>query len=468
MHNHKTNAISQTRATWRLAWPIAIGQIATTGMSFIDTIMSGHVSTTDLAAVSVGSSIWVTIIVTMLGYLLATSPMVAQKVGANDRATIPSLVQQALVQALVLALITWIFARLISPIFMHLGLEDEVTHKAADFLKAITWGLPAFACYRVLYGYSAALNLTKPMMVISIFCLLLNIPVNWILIYGHFGFPALGGVGCGWATAFCVWVNFILLALWIIRTKAYGDTHPFKKWQGMDWQVQAQFFKIGLPIGIMLLVEVSAFSLIALIIAKLGTTSVAAHQIALNFTSLTFMVPMAVGTALTVRVGHAVGAKNFKKAREIGHNGSLFGLGIALTSGILMMFCSNWIAAWYSTDVAVIHLAAQIIVLAGFFQFSDITQVVSAGILRGYKVTRVPMMIHMTAFWAIGMPLGYALTFGYQFLGMQIPALGIRGYWIALIIALTFTAVSLQYLFRKISRRELLNHVPSHIENGAH
>lgn len=450
--------LKDTRATWHLAWPIAVGQIATTGTAFVDAVMAGHVSAGDLAAVSVGSSIWVTLIVTMMGYLLATSPLVAQKVGANETRSIPALIQQALAQALILAVAAWVITRLITPIFPHLGLEPEIAHKAGEFLKAITWGLPAFACYRVLYSYSAALNQTKPMMVISICCLLLNIPTNWILIYGHFGFAALGGVGCGWATAFCVWVNCILLALWIVNTKRYRDTHPFRTWQGWQSVVQKQLFKLGLPIGIMFLVEVSAFSLIALIIAKLGTASVAAHQIALNFSSLTFMVPMAVGTALTVRVGHAVGAKDYVLARAIGQNGSRLGLFIAVVSGGLMIFASNWIAHWYTQDSDVLVLAGQLIVLAGIFQFSDITQVVSAGILRGYKVTRAPMIIHMTAFWIIGMPLGYVLTFGFKFSDFSIDPMGVRGYWIGLIIALTFTALSLQLLFRRTSQRYILRH----------
>ncbi len=445
--------LKDTRATWHLAWPIAVGQVASTGTAFIDTVMAGHVSAGDLAAVSVGSSIWVTLVVTMLGYLLATSPLVAHKVGAGDTGSIPALTQQALVQAAALGVIAWIITRLIAPIFVHLGLEPQIAAKAAEFLQAISWGLPAFAAYRVLYNYSAALKQTKPMMMMSVFCLLLNIPVNWVLIYGHFGFPAMGGVGCGWATAFCVWVNFLMLALWITRSHHYEHTHPFRAWQGWHPLVQKQIFKLGLPIGIMFLVEVSAFSLIALIIARLGTASVAAHQIALNFSSLTFMVPMAIGTALTVRVGHAVGAKDFVAARAIGQNGSRLGIVVAALSGCAMIFASDWIAHWYTQDDAVLMLAERLIVLGGFFQFSDITQVVSAGILRGYKVTRIPMMIHMTAFWIIGMPLGYALTFGVS--DLHITGMGVRGYWIGLIIALTFTAISLQWLFQRTSKQQL-------------
>ncbi len=444
------------RATWHLAWPIAIGQLASTGTAFVDAVMAGHVSAGDLAAVSVGSSIWVTLVVTMVGYLLAISPMVSQQAGADDTSGVAALTQQALVQALVLAALCWVITRCIGPVFPLLGLEPEIAGKAERFLGAISFGLPAFACYRVFYSYSAALKQTRPMMVISLFCLLLNIPTNWILIYGHFGFPALGGVGCGWATAFCVWVNCILLGLWILNNHHYRHTHPFRRWQGWHPDMHWQLFRIGVPIGMMYLVEVSSFCLIALIIARLGAASVAAHQIALNFSSLTFMVPMAIGTALTVRIGHAIGAGDYRLARSIGQNGIRLGLCIAMATGGLMIFASHWVASWYTEDATVLALASQLIVLAGIFQFSDITQVVSAGVLRGYKITRKPMIIHLTAFWIVGLPLGYLLTFGTA----QHPGLGVRGYWIALIIALTCTALALQYLFRRASRQLQDEHHP--------
>jgi MATE family multidrug resistance protein len=166
------------------------------------------------------------------------------------------------------------------------------------------------------------------------------------------------------------------------------------------------------------------------------------------------MVPMAIATALTVRVGHAIGAKNSDAARFIGQNGIRLGLGIALVSGSLMIFASSWIASWYSQDAEVLALAAQLIILAGIFQFSDITQVVCAGVLRGYKVTRLPMMIHMTAFWVIGIPLGYVLTFGVG----NFQGLGVRGYWIALIIALTIAALALKLLFKRISNQHVTLH----------
>ncbi|QLG87045.1 MATE family efflux transporter [Chitinibacter bivalviorum] len=446
--------LKDAKATLVLAWPIMVGQLAQTGTAFVDAVMAGHVSAADLAAVSVGASIWTTLIVTLMGLLLAISPLASAKVGANQRDALPMLTQQALYQALLAGTVAILIAHAVLPVFNHLGLASEVADKAGRFLSAVSWGLPALAVSRVLYGYSSALNQTKPMMIISLIALALNIPANWILIYGHLGFPALGAVGCGWATAFCMWVSALMWFVWICYAPIYRGTHPFDKLRGINWNAQWQLAKLGIPIGIMFFIEVSAFSLIALLIARLGTTAVAAHQVALNFASLLFMIPMAISTALTVRVGHAAGAGNWQQARLIGQNGVRLGLIVAGIGAAITMIFGAQIARLYTQDIAVLALATQLLVLAGIFQFSDATQVVASGILRGYQATRLPMLLHMTAFWVIGLPLGYALAFGIG----PIAAHGAQGFWIALVIALTFAALSLLWLFRRVSLKHLNTH----------
>ena len=443
--------LTDVKATWILAWPIMVGQLAQTGTGFVDAVMAGHLSAGDLAAVAVGTSIWSVMIVTMFGLLIAISPMASQKVGAKAWHEIPSLTQQALYQGLFISALMVAIAYALRPIFAQIGLAPDVADKASQFLAVIAWAFPAVAIARVLYGYSSCLNQTKPMMVISIIALLLNIPANYVLIYGVWGFPELGAVGCAWATAMCMWFSAVLWIIWILVSPIYRDTHPFQFIEGICFKTQKQLAKLAIPIGIMFLVEASAFSLIALIIAKLGTTTVASHQIALNFASLTFMIPLAISTALTVRVGQAIGASDYKLARYIGETGIYLGFILAVISGSLIMLFRHQIAAWYTTDPAVIALSAQLLLLAGIFQFSDATQIVVAGALRGYKSTRMPLAIHLTAFWVIGIPLGYAMTFGIGPFSAHGPA----GYWLALVIALTFAAIALYALFRKISNKAL-------------
>ncbi|MDR3425931.1 MULTISPECIES: MATE family efflux transporter [Silvimonas] len=440
----------EIRATWHLAWPIMIGQLAQVGTAFVDAVMAGHVSAGDLAAVSVGASVWITVIVTMIGLLLASSPLIAHAVGANDTKRIPGLVQQAFYQAAMFTVVGLCLVWLAMPIFNHLGLTPDVADKARRFLGAVAWGLPAFSFFRVCYSYSASLNSTKPLMVIALLGLALNVPVNWILIYGHFGFPALGGVGCGYATAFCLWASAVMMLAWMRFSPVYRETYPLRHWVRIDWHRQRELLKLGVPMGLMFFVEVSAFAGISLLIARLGTVPVAAHQIALNFASLVFQIPAALGTALTVRVGQALGAGQPQDARFIGWAGFKMGVAAAAVSGLFTAFGHGWVASWYTEDAQVLALASLLLVYAAFFQLFDSTQVVAAGILRGYKVTRTPMIIHLTAFWVIGLPLGYALTFG---VGDTIVGRGAVGYWEALVVALGFTAVMLTLQFARVSQR---------------
>ncbi len=439
--------LADARATLHLAWPIMVTQLAQIGTSFVDATMAGHYSAIDLAAVSVGGSIWVALMVTLIGLTLAVNPLVAHHHGAGDLHAIPDVVRQALLQGLFFAFIGIAIAWLIAPIFPSLGLDPESADKAMRFLRAVVWGLPALAIHRVLAGYSASLNHTRPMMFIALFGLALNVPVNWLLIYGEWGFPELGGVGCGYATAFCMWVSTLLLAAWIRWAPDYRQTQPLKRWQKIDWATQYQLFRLGLPIGVVFLVEISAFSLVALLIARLGATQVAAHQVALNFTGIVFMIPSALGHALTVRVGQALGAGNPRQAHQTGLNGIGMGLVYALFSALLIGLLKEPITALYTTDEAVRTLATQLLLYAAIFQLGDASQVIIAGVLRGYKITKWPMVIYICAFWLLGLPLGYALTFGYQH--------GAAGFWQSLLLALAIAAGLLYGLFKKESHRLL-------------
>lgn len=436
---------ADTRATLNLAWPIMVTQLAQIGTSFVDATMAGHYSPVDLAAVSVGGSIWVALMVTLIGLTLAVNPLVAHRVGARDLNGIPGVVQQALWQGLFFAVVGIGIAWLVTPVFRLSGLDAISADKATHFLRAIVFGLPALAIHRVLSGYSASLNSTRPMMFIALFGLALNVPVNWILIYGKFGFPEMGGVGCGYATAICMWVSALLLLAWIRWAPIYQTTQPLRHAHALDWATQRQLFRLGLPIGVVFLVEVSAFSMVALLVARLGTTSVAAHQVALNFTGIVFMIPSALGHALTVRVGQALGAGDPQQARRIGISGIRMGLVYAVFSALLIGVFNHPITAIYTNDLAVKTLAAQLLVYAAIFQLGDASQVIIAGVLRGYKITTWPMAIYICAFWLFGLPIGHWLAFGY--------GQGAAGFWQSLLLALAIAAGLLYGLFVRVSRR---------------
>jgi len=448
--------LAELRALWQLAWPILIGQLATVGMAVVDVAMAGHASAQDLAGVSLGVSIWNMLIITLMGLMMSVNPTVAHQVGAGDLRGVPHVVRQALWKALGLGLLACLLANWAALLFNHMTLEPRVRDLAINFTLITSLAMPLFACYRVLYGYSTSINQTKPLMVIALLSLLLNIVVNGLLVFGTLGFPRLGGLGCAWATLITVAFNLVALLWWMHRSSAYDSTWPLGQFEAPHWPEIKNLLKLGLPIGVTYFAETSAFSLIALLVAEFGSTQVAAHQIALNFTSLVFMVPLSLGLALLTRVGQSLGAGDPVQARFQAWVGVALGLGFALLSAVLIAVFAHQIAWAYTSDAAVIALTAQLLLLAAVFQLSDTTQVITSCAIRGYKVTRSPMVIHLTAFWVFSLPLGYALGIAPSWLAWA-PAqpMGAQGFWIALVVGLTIAALGLVWLLRQVALSRL-------------
>jgi MATE family multidrug resistance protein len=376
--------------------------------------------------------------------------------GAREMHRVGHVVRQGLWKGLGVGLIAMLISNLSVLIFDLLSLEPQVRDVAKQFLHVSSFGLPAFACYRVLYGYSTSVNQTKPMMVIALVALVFNGLINWILVFGNWGMPQLGGVGCAWSTMISMWFHLLALLWWMHRSSAYRGTWPFGVFEKPHWPQLRKLLKLGLPIGLTYFSETSAFGLIAILVAKFGTTQMAAHQIALNFTSLVFMVPLSLGTALLTRVGQSLGAGDPRSARFRAWVGVAVSLVLAVVSALGIAIFRNPIASAYTTDAAVVEVAAQLLFLAAVFQLSDSTQVVAACAIRGYKVTRAPMAVHLTAFWVFSLPLGCALGLAPQWLPW-VPAqpMQAQGFWIALIVGLTVAALGLVLLLQRVARQRL-------------
>jgi len=310
--------------------------------------------------------------------------------------------------------------------------------------------------YRILYGYSTSINQTKPMMIIALLALLLNGLINWVLVFGNWGSPAIGGVGCAWSTTLCVWFNLGALVVWMHYSAAYRSTWPLGAYEPPNRAKLRSLFRLGIPIGITHFAETSAFGLIALLVAKFGSREVAAHQIALNFTSLTFMVPLSIALALLTRVGQSLGAGDPVEARFR----SWVGVGITVIFSLLsaagIAFFSHEIAQAYTTDVLVLQSAAKLLMLAALFQLPDCVQVVTMSAIRGYKITRAPMVLHLTAFWGFCLPLGCLLGLAPQWLPIA-PSqpMAAQGFWIALTVGLSISATGLIAMLRSTARRAI-------------
>lgn len=437
---------------WKISWPVLVGQVALIGMSTADIVMSGHASTAALAAVSIGSAIWVIAVVTVIGIMMAVNTLIAHEVGAQRHSAIPPVVRQALWKSVGVAVVGFALLNCSTAVLPWLQLEPDVERQAAIFVHVISIGMLPFSVFRVLYGYSAALSMTQPMMVISVVSLGLNILFNYIFIYGKFGFPALGGVGCAVGSVLGLWFNLWAMVVWIYLAPAYRTTFPFSRWERPNWQVIGNLLRIGTPIGVTYFAEASTFSLVGLLVARFGAVTIAAHSIALSFASLVFMVPMSLGIGLISRVGQLLGAGEVVKARKVSFTGVGLALAFGAVSAIFIALFRHVIASAYTTDVAVELMAGRLLVLAAMFQLSDATQVAAASAIRGYKVTRPPMLIHLASFWVIAIPLGCFLGLAPSNVPFAPKApMAAEGFWIGFVVGLTIAAILLVWCLDRIS-----------------
>lgn len=441
--------LTEVKALLALAGPIIIAQLANTAMGFVDTLMAGRVSPRDLAAVALGNSIWIPVLLLMNGILMATTAKVARKVGAGNHALIGPLVRQALWLALGIGLLATLLLFGAEPVLTLMGVEDSLRATAMGYLQAVAVGFPALALYQVLRGFSDGLGSTRPSMVIGILGLLLNIPANYIFIHGKLGLPAMGGVGCGWATALVMWFMLGAMLWWVRWAPVYRSSQLFAHLERPQWPAIRDLLAIGLPIGIAIFAEASIFSVIALLIGSLGASVVAGHQIALNFSSMVFMIPYSLAMAATVRVGQALGRGAPRAARFSAGVAMATALAYACVSASLMLLLREDIARLYTPDAEVLAVAGALLVYSALFQFSDAIQVTAAGALRGYQDTRATMLITLLAYWGIGLPIGYGLGLS-DWLGA--PS-GPQGLWQGLVVGLTCAAVLLGVRLQRIGRR---------------
>lgn len=435
----------EAAALLRLGGPIIAAQLAQISMGFVDTIMAGRLSAGDLAAVAVGNSIWCTILIFGWGLLMSVSPTVAHSFGAGETQAIASPVRQGLWLSLTVGIFAFAAVHSASPVFHWLQIDPEIVPTAVGFLNAISWGLPGSCAFTVLRGFSEAVGKTRPVMIVSLIGLAANVAGNSIFMYGRFGMPRLGAIGCGVASAITMWIMAASLATWIACDPYYRPYALFSRWERPHTRRLLRLLKLGGPIGVCLLMECSMFATVSLLMGRLGKEIVAGHQIAVNVASVTFMVPLGLSVAITVRVGHAMGRRAPHDARRSGLVGAGLAAGFMSLTALLMALFPRLIASIYSDDEAVRSTAASLLVMAALFQIFDGLQVAGAAALRGLKDTAIPMAITLVAYWGLGLPLGYTLGMTYE--------QGPQAMWIGLIAGLTAAAVLLNLRFWLVTAR---------------
>jgi multidrug resistance protein, MATE family len=438
----------------RLGWPVFIGQVAVVANGVVDTIMAGRYSTVDLAGVGVGASIYFSVFIALMGVLLALTPIAAQLYGANRYAEIGEEVRQSAWLAVALGIACFALLRHPDPVMALTRLPPEVEERARGYLSAISWGVPATLLFRVFYGFSTAVARPRVVMALNLVGLCIKVPLNLVFMYGHLGAPELGGVGCAVSSSVIAWVSCLLAWSWCFLGAGYRRYHVFARWSWPDAKRLGHIVSLGLPIGLTFFVDVTGFTFMALFIARLGAMNSAAHQIAANFAALLFMLPLAVGNASSVLVGHALGARQFARARATGLAGLGMGLGCALAIGLAVSLSAQRIAAFYTSDRQVMQLAGALLAFVAVYHIFDAIQAVAVNVLRGYKRAVIPMVIYAVALWGVGLGGGYAIgltAVDLSWLGIPTPW-GARGFWLAAIASLALAGSLVTLYFLHVSR----------------
>ncbi len=430
-----------------LAGPLIANNLAVAGMGFADTVMAGRLGTVDLAAVAVGSSVWAVAFLFGLGVLMAMSPIAAHAVGAGRPGEVGACVRQCLWLSQGLAVVVALMIAGIASSLDDVGIDPSIIPLATRYLYAISWGLPAMFSYLSLRYMSEGVGWTRPIMYAAVIGLTVNVFGNWVFMYGKLGFPAMGAVGCGVASAVAMWVMLGVMIAYIALQPRYRQYRITERFDPPRLVQLKEFLGLGLPIGISVISEAGLFSAVALLMGSLGAAAVAAHQIAINYAATMFMVPLAFHSALTIRVGHTLGRGDPAMARRIGVIGiGMCGIVMMVSATVLLLF-RGAIAAFYTTDPGVRELAVSLLAMAMIFQVFDGLQVGAAGALRGYKDTRIPMLLNFGSYWLVAFPLAW-------YLGV-VADRGPVAVWIGLIAGLFLTAATLNARFVSVACRRM-------------
>ena len=439
-----TDLASEIRAIIRLAGPLVLTQLAGIGTNVLEIMLAGHLDPRVMGAVAVGANVWHFAAMGLIGIMMALSPSVAQLDGAGRRAESAALFRQSMWLGGLVGLAAVVALQIGGPILIAaIGITPALAAEATAFIRAASLGAPALALYVGCRGLTEGLSMPRPSFVFGLLGIAVLAPVGWFLMY----ILRLGAMGTGIALAVAIWVQFIGFLIYLRTSPRYHDLDWASGKRGPDVKILLDLFRLGGPMAVSVLMESGMFSATALLIGRFGDIAVSGHQIALSVASVTFMVPLGLAIATTVRVGNAAGRGDLRAVRRVAIIGLVLALASQAIAATLMLTLPNGIAGLYSADPDVVRFAAGLLILAALFQLSDGAQVTAAAALRGLKDAKVPMYITTIAYWAVGMPLGWFLTFT---LDWRAP-----GMWWGLIAALSVAAALLWIRFAVLSRRPL-------------
>lgn len=447
-----TGMLSDVRKIGALAWPVLIGQLAVIAFGVIDTAMVGRFSATDLAALGLGSSVYISVYIGLTGILVALQPIAGQLFGAGREAEIGEETRQAFWLASALMVIGFVLLYFPEPLLSLAKAPPALHDRTVDYLRILSFGLPASLVFRVYSSLANAVGKPRLVMFLQVGGLVLKFPLNSWFIFGGFGVPALGGPGCALASTLINWALAIVGIAVLLRVDFFRPFGIFARFCWPVWKRQMALLRLGIPMGLSYLIEVTSYTFMALFISRFGTTTLAGHQIAGNLGAVLYMTPLAIGIASSTLVSQALGARRFDDAAAISRHGIGMACVLALVYGVLLLAARPQIIAAYTPDAHVIAAAMPLVLIIFFYHLCDALQITTAFILRAYKVTLVPTVIYAIALWGIGLGGGYLLGFD---VGGAVPEWlqGARGFWIANTVSLGVAGVGLFLYWRRVSTR---------------
>lgn len=435
-----------------IAWPLFIAQLTQIFMGVADTIMAGQYSAIDMAGVAVGFSVLSPILFFIQGVALGLVPVVSNLLGRHEQPAIASQVRHMLWILLCLSALFMGIYFFIYDILAWFDVPPNMLPITHDYIMYMLFALPGFAVYQAMRQACEGLGITRPTMIIMFVGLLVNIPANAVFIYGWFGLPEMGGAGCGLATMIVYLVMGGVTVLYTRYNRYMAQFEFFTKPIRLQLCVFMDLLKIGIPIAFTFLTEVTLFAAVALLLAPLGHLQVAAHQIAINFSSVVFMLPLSIGMAVAIRVSYLLGRGQPLDSIIAIRGARWFAVACAGITATLTIIFAHLIIDIYTKDDQVTQYAIPILFLAALFQISDAVQVISANALRGYKDTTWMFMLSVISYWVVGLPLGIVLGLT----DYIVPAMEARGLWIGIIVGLSVAAILL-HVRMKVFQRSLIN-----------
>lgn len=436
---------TELRELLQLAGPLIVNNLSIAGMQFADAVMAGRLGAESLAAVAVGGSVWFFGFALCLGVLMAISPIAARHYGAGNPERIGRYTRQGMYLGIAIgvSLIALVYLT-IESFLAFVGVDEGFRDLTAGYVRAIVWGAPAIFIFLALRFTTEGIGRTRPIMYASMFSLACNVFLNWVLMFGNLGAPALGAVGCGLASAITMWALMFVLIIYMMSSRHYKPLKIFWRVGPVRFGALREIVVLGVPIAITITAEAGLFNAVSILMGTRGAAIAAAHQVAINFAATMFMIPLALSSAITVRVGHAIGSGNSEAARFSGALGIICCAAFMSLSATFLLVFRDAVVSLYTDDPSVSAIAISLLLMAAIFQVADGIQVGAAGALRGYKDTRVPMMINIIAYWVMAFPMAYLATVT---LRLEPPFI-----WGAFVIGLGASAILLTWRYTRVSR----------------